>query len=316
VQEGLVLTFTAATLEALTGLPVDASSREAIFRDLPELRYTPVDHALEQKLFAEIEDVIAQRRFRVIGAAEDQGVWEKGWAEVAAQVRAAEKVDVETLKPQYFHLGVPFRLLGQYVIPETAYFEYYAGVAVRRQLMRHFFTGSASVLELGCGTGINLLLAADLFPQAALAGSDWTQATLDILTALGEAKRRPIKPFLFNMLDQNGCGNLPLSPDTDVLTVHALEQLGDQAGTILDLLVERRVRRCLHIEPVLEFYDSAKAFDDIARRYHLARNYLQDLRPKLQRLAAAGKVEILDERRVPLGNKFHEAYSYIAWRPL
>ncbi len=261
-------TLTPATLEALTGLEVDLSHRAAIFDELPDLHYAPVDKAREQGLFAEIEGVIAERRFRV-----------------------------------------------EYVVPQTAYFEYYAGIAVRRQLMLHFLPDSESLVELGCGTGINLLLAADLFSNASLAGSDWTRATLDILAALGEAKGRAFVPVLYNMLDQSGREDLPISSDTDVLTVHALEQLGAKASGVMDFLLAKRPRRCLHIEPILDFYDAADPFDDIARRYHLARGYLQGLRPKLRTLAASGVIEILGERRVKLGNQFHEAYSYVAWRP-
>jgi len=308
-------TLTPATLEALTGLEVDLSHRAAIFDELPDLHYAPVDKAREQGLFAEIEGIIAERRFRVIGEEDDQRVWEQGWREVADKVRSARAAGIETLKPQYFHPGVPFRFLGEYVVPQTAYFEYYAGIAVRRQLMLHFLPDSESLVELGCGTGINLLLAADLFSNASLAGSDWTRATLDILAALGEAKGRAFVPVLYNMLDQSGREDLPISSDTDVLTVHALEQLGAKASGVMDFLLAKRPRRCLHIEPILDFYDAADPFDDIARRYHLARGYLQGLRPKLRTLAASGVIEILGERRVKLGNQFHEAYSYVAWRP-
>lgn len=307
--------FTPATLEALTGLPVDAAAARGIFRDLPDLHYAPVDKRRERELFAEIDKIIAEGRFRVVGSETDQRVWEQGWKEVADQVRAAGSVGIENLKPQYFHLGVPFRLLGEYVLPQTDYFEYYAGIAVRRQLMASFLDGATHVVELGCGTGINLLLAADLFPNAALTGTDWTKATLDILTSLGKTKGREIKPVLYNMLDQSGREDLPITSDTDVLTVHALEQLGPRAKEVVLFLRDKRPRRCLHIEPIVEFYDPADLFDDIARRYHLARGYLQGLLPTLRDLAAQGAVEILGERRVKLGNQFHEAYSYIAWRP-
>jgi hypothetical protein len=310
-----VALFTLTTLERLTGIPVDPVRREAIFAGLPDLRSTAVGAARTRELLAEIEAMVAARRHRVVGGEAGKQVWEKGWSEVADQLRGAPAIGIEALKPQYFHLGVPFRLLGEYVFPDTDYFEYYAGLAVRRQLIGHFFVGCSNLLELGSGTGINLLLAADLFPAARLAGSDWTCAAFDILASLARSKDRAITPVLYNMLDDSGGDDLPITSATDVLTVHALEQLGPRAPAVVEFLLEKRPRRCLHIEPILEFYDPADPFDDIARRYHMARGYLQGLEPTLQRLAQAGKIEILGQTRVRLGNTYHEAYSYIAWRP-
>ena len=308
--------FTPETLEKLTGLPVSGEEREHLFRDLPALNYTPLDRAQTLALISEAGRAIAAGKFRVVGDQAGIAVWEKGWREVADAMRHASNVTIETLKPQYFHLGVPFRFMGEFVHPDTDYFEYYAGIAVRRQLVAHFLAGSSSLLELGCGTGINLLLAADLFADAKLAGSDWAQATLDILGLLGNAMGRPITPVLYNMLDPSGRADLPISSDTDVLTVHALEQLGARAPEIVEHLIAARPRRCLHIEPILEFYDPADPFDEIAQRYHLARSYLQGLHPTLKAAEKAGRIRILGARRVKLGNGYHEAYSYIAWSPL
>jgi hypothetical protein len=159
------------------------------------------------------------------------------------------------------------------------------------------------------------MLAADLFRGARLTGADWAGATLDILESLGRAMGREIHRVLYNMLDQSGRDDLPITRETDVLTVHALEQLGAKALPVVDWLVARRPRRCLHIEPIVDFYDAADPFDDIARRYHLARGYLQGLAPALTRAARENRISITGQGRVKLGNEFHEAYSYIAWEP-
>ena len=117
------------------------------------------------------------------------------------------------------------------------------------------------------------------------------------------------------MLTGEGGEALGIDPDTDVLTVHALEQLGAKGPKVIDLILARRPRRVLHIEPILDFYDPSDPFDDIAARYHLARGYLQGLVGCLEAHAAAGRIEITSRGRVKLGNLYHEAYSFIAWRP-
>ena len=49
--------------------------------------------------------------------------------------------------------GVPIRLFGNYVRPLTDYFEFYAGITLRRILIRHFLGDCSRLIELGCGTG-------------------------------------------------------------------------------------------------------------------------------------------------------------------
>jgi hypothetical protein len=160
------------------------------------------------------------------------------------------------------------------------------------------------------------VLAAELYPDTKLAATDWVPASLDILASISRALGRPIDGALYNMLTGDGADALPIDADTDVMTVHALEQLGAAAPNVIELLLRKRPRRVLHIEPILDFYDRADPYDDIAARYHLTRGYLQGLAPALDDLAAHGKVEILSKGRVKLGNLYHEAYSFISWRPL
>jgi hypothetical protein len=163
---------------------------------------------------------------------------------------------------------------------------------------------------------MNLVLAAELFPSAKLVGTDWVQPSLDILAIMAKSLKRDISGSLYNMLSGDGADALPIDPDTDVLTCHALEQLGEAAPNVIDMLLAKRPRTVLHIEPIYDFYDRADPYDDIAARYHATRGYLMGLVPKLDALAAANKIEILSRGRVKLGNLYHEAYSFIAWRPV
>lgn len=305
--------FDAEMIARIVGLPLRDADK--VMAGLPTLAATPVSPARRAEIVREIEDTITQRRFRVIGEGDDQAVWQKGWSEVAAQIRAAETITLETMKPQYFHRGVPLRLLGDYWATDTDYFEYYLGIAVRRLLMLHAFEAPKRIVELGCGTGMNILLAAELFPNAQLVGTDWVQASVDILADMAGKLRRDVRGAIYNMLSGEGGDALPIDGDTDVITVHALEQLGAAAPNVIELLMRKRPRTVLHIEPIVDFYDRANPYDDIAARYHLVRGYLQGLAPTLEELAARDEIEILSKGRVQLGNLYHEAYSHISWRP-
>ncbi len=101
-----------------------------------------------------------------------------------------------------------------------------------------------------------------------------------------------------------------------VLSVHALEQLSGNWGPLLDKLLEVKPKLCLHLEPILELYDESILFDFLAAKYHRRRNYLHGWLSRLRELEAAGRVQITEERRLGFGDRYHEAYSVLAWRPL
>ncbi len=304
----------AALVRAITGL---AQVDPRALAGLPQMSADKVSRERRAAIMAEIETIIAERRFRVIGEGDDQAVWQKGWDEVAEAMRGAGRASLDALKPQYFHGGVELRLLGDYYLPDADYFEYWLGVAVRRQLMLSTFgVDPTRIVELGCGTGMNLVIAAELFPEAELVGSDWVQASVDILGQMAVAFDRSISGRIYNMLTGEGADTLPIDGDADVITVHALEQLGAAAPGVVAMLIARRPRTVLHIEPILEFYERADPYDDLAARYHQTRGYLEGLEPTLRERAAKGEIEILSEGRVTLGNLYHEAYSFISWRPV
>jgi SAM-dependent methyltransferase len=307
--------ITADLVERIAGLDLDAVTRGLAFKDLPRLVASPVTRSEHDRILASVEETIAARRFRVIGFGDDQQTWGAGWQEIADQLRRADRIALETLRPQYFPVQSAVRCLGEYWSPETDHFEYYLGVALRRALMAKAFQAPTRIVELGCGTGLNLALAAELFPEAQLFGADWAPASLEILAAMASAFGRDIRGAHYNMLAPEDADELPIDSQTDVLTVHALEQLGVAGPHVIDMLLKRPPRTVLHIEPILEFYDRADPLDAVAARYHLERGYLIGLADKLDGLAARGEIEITMRGRVRLGNLYHDAYSYIAWRP-
>jgi hypothetical protein len=98
------------------------------------------------------------------------------------------------------------------------------------------------------------------------------------------------------------------------VTIHALEQLGDGHGALLDWLAASRPALVLHYEPILEFYDRANLLDYLAVWYSERRRYLTGFWTELSARRHAGRIEIVDARRPGLGGVYHEA-SVIAWRP-
>lgn len=305
------LTFGAQDLARATGCPLAVA--ELTFERLapPELVYRPLPEARAAATVAEIEEIIRDKPLRVVGA-DDPTAWERGWAELADRL-AQERVTIETLRPQYFHAGAPCRLFGELVEQVTPHFEYWVGLCVRFAIFAEFLCDRSHVVEFGCGTGINLLLLGLLHPEARLVGCDWAAASQDILMQMARETGQEIEAHRFNMLTATGdCG--PIGPDTAVMTVHALEQLGANWQPFLDFLVRHRPGVCVHIEPLVELYDASAPLDDLARRYHLKRHYLQGFAPAIERLAADGAADIMALRRTRFSGLYQEAYSVLVWR--
>ncbi len=219
-----------------------------------------------------------------------------------------------SLRPQYFRGEPTCRFHGRYIRPIEPSFEYEVSLTLRRLIFEKFLGGFETVVEIGCGTGINILLLAAHFPKMRLVGCDWAAPSRDIVNAIANQSGRDIEGHLFNMLTAQGWDGATIDGKTAVLTVHAMEQLAGNWRPFADFVLSRKPALCLHIEPILELYDGSP-FDDRARRYHLKRGYLSGYLPFLQDLAQDGKIELVNVQRVPFGGVYHEAYSIVAWRP-
>lgn len=172
---------------------------------------------------------------------------------------------------------------------------------LRDALFAKYFEGVNEVVEFGCGAGANLI---SLMPRK-LRGYDWSEP------AVARCRARGIEAETFDMFNPRPV----LLADCGVFTVHALEQLGDEAGPFITWLICAEPKIIVNIEPIYEFYDPLNLDEFLAMKYHLARGYLKGLLPCLEILQARGLIEILEVTKSAFGNIHHKAYSTIVWRP-
>lgn len=238
--------------------------------------------------------------------------WERGWGENLREFEAAG-CEPGTLVPKYNRHRV-LRLLGDYVRVADPRFEYDVYTALRHHHFTRWFGEAERVVEFGCGTGTSLLVLAELFPRLQLCGLDWAESSQQILRGLSERLGRTIEGRRFDMFAPDA--SVQLGRGTAVLTSAALEQIGGNHGPLLEFVMQGAPDLCVHFEPLVELYEPASLFDEVARRYHLRRNYLTGFVPRLQELETQGKVEILELRRTGFGSYFHEGYSVVVWRPV
>lgn len=276
---------------------------EALARGLG-LEYRDATSAEVAELRAELDRILADDSVPR-ASAEALERWERGWGEILAKVKR-DGVNETSLAPQYFRHTM-MRLAGRYIRAGSTDFEPKLYRAIKDRLFRRYLSDCAHVVEIGCGTGLNLLQLRELTPNARLTGADWARPSQELVAMIPR-----VQGVRFDMRTLEGQAGLGINLETAVVTLHAMEQLGRDFGALLDFLVGTKPRLVLHLEPIAELYDPAKPFDAAALAYHRKRGYLDGY---LTALRARPGIKIEKIQRLGFGSPFHEAYSLIVWRP-
>jgi len=246
--------------------------------------------------------------------AQRAGIWESCWSE-NLQNFVSGGHDLERLVPKFMKPGQPVRLNQNYVFPRNPNFELDFYQVCRAFLFDRYLAKSKSVYEFGCGSGFNLVALSQQFPNVNLYGLDWSKSSYEMVGMLAKSHGMKIKGLPFNFFEPDH--SLDLDPDSGVLTMCALEQVGPRHEAFVEYLLAKKPGICVNMEPLVDLYDEATNLPDyLAARYHRKRGYLDGFLPHLKDLAAKGRIEILEIRRFYFGSIYHEGYSYVAWRPL
>ncbi|MEP7305698.1 MAG: class I SAM-dependent methyltransferase [Acidobacteriota bacterium] len=299
-----------AQLHDIFGLPASAASLIHDHTDGVDVRCHAASRQERDEYILEILELIRSPRIER-SVEENRAAWERGWQQNLEEARASGFA-LEALRPKYFRGNRFLRWQGDVVVSENPQIEYDLFVLARRLLFGSFLPGIRTIYEIGSGSGNNLWLLSELFPEARIIGLDWVAPAVQLATELGRASRRQIEGRHLDMLNPDRA--FALDPGAAVVTIHALEQLGDQHLALLDWLAAARPALVLHYEPILEFYDRANVLDYLALWYSQRRRYLTGFWTELAARRDAGRIEVLDARRPRLGGVYHEA-SVIVWRP-
>lgn len=241
--------------------------------------------------------------------------WEKGWNEILNSVKNNGIKD-DLLIPQYFQKHKYVRYGSKYIQPKSKDFEHQLNNIIRKIIFKKFLSGSSRIIDFGCGTGTSILALIELFPKLTLIGCDWSKAAVELINLIGTEKKKDVRGMKFDMFHTKGKKKINLCSADGIITMHSMEQLGTNFEPFLNFIVEQKPRICVHLEPIFELYDRTNSFDKIAIDYHLKRNYLRGFLTKLKKLQKEGIVKILEERRLLIGNFFHDHSSLVVWRPI
>ena len=256
--------------------------------------YKVLDPAQQEVLCQEILAEIKSNQFKPAGERSRQH-WQEVW-------RQSSPGPPSFLKPAQV-----LRVNGQFVRPSDTLLEHSWYWRYRFRLLMDYFKGMAAIYEFGCGNAWNLVAARDIFPNKTLVGLDWAASAVN---------RMPpgIHGHQFDFFKPDY--TLRLLRDAGVWTVGALEQTGTEWEPFMQYLLAQKPGICVHVEPIVEWYDPSNPVDATAIQYHLARHYWRGFPARLRELAAQGKAEILEQKRSYFGSKYIEGYSLFVWRPV
>ena len=270
------------------------------------------DDGVQHSMLCDIRRKTAFGQFSIAGAS-NKSRWERGWQENYRDFVKSD-YDLNALVPRFIRPGQPMRLDGKFV--QTR------GAQVRVELVADLSeSGLLGSSYLDFRTYSNSVVAPaltwrrwhKLCPKAVFTA--WTGHLRQLRSSRPIAKRHglALKARLFDFFAPDM--NIEVPENSAFFTVCALEQTGDDWARLLDFFLTKRPARVAHIEPIMEWYDPADAFDATAIQFHQKRRYLSGYASRIAELAEDGQVEIIAQRRLPIGSLFIEGYSYLVWRP-
>lgn len=238
--------------------------------------------------------------------------WEKGWHENLKEFENND-FDLQYLIPKFVRRNAVKRICGEYIMPYNPDFEVAFVKVMRRVLFGKYFSSAKSIFEFGCGTGLNLVELAALFPDKRLIGLDWAQTSCEIVSKIAMSGKLRMESRLFDMYNPDYEVNLTTSDA--VFTMGAMEQLGAGFTAFLDFLLKKRPLICINFETTNEIYTNETLSDYVAIEYTKKRKYLSGYLDRLRNLEKKGDIKILQEQRT-FGGQYHEGYSFVVWKPV
>jgi hypothetical protein len=301
---------TPADLTAVFGLEADGTGADAAFLESHDLRYRRLSDGERDRTLQQVFQTILNQQFWVSGKGQ-QVKWEDGWLENWR--RFEDTHDLSALVPGFLRKRKLHRFQRAYIEAHDPDFEFHLIDLYRQKVFRRFFASTDSIYEFGCGSGQHLPALVNLFPGKHIGGADWAESSLRIIESLNRTFHWSLEGFRFNMFEPDP--RVRLRPAAGLLTVGAMEQLGEDFQAFLDYVLAQAPAVVVHLETIHELYDPENLMDYLARAYDERRNYLRGYLTRLKSLEAEGRVEILEARRAYFGSLYHDGYSLVAWRP-
>lgn len=277
-----------------------------------DLRYEEITDEERDNYILEVVEFLTGNDVAVIGEHRLQE-WEKGWTENLEAFKKTQ--DLETLVPGYHGKHRLLHWRQRIIRPLVPYFDYRIHCLIVDWAIETYLSQITTLYEFGCGPAYHLLRARRYNPKAHFVGLDWAKTSQSIISeiaASGIDMNIEGRHFNFYAPDYS----MDFAPNSGILTVAALEQIGEQFEPFLQFLLRKKPAVCVHLEPIDELMNQNHLLDRLSVLYCRKRNYLNGFLTKLRQLQDQGQVKIHREQRTYTGSFFIEGHSLVVWSPV
>ena len=275
-------------------------------------RYQPLDSVDNNDTVLDFLKRLEHKDFSIVVEG-DKKRWVKGWGENLDDF-VKSNGEVDSLAPKYIRPNVPMRLNKQFIRSVSPNFELQWYKVFQQWLFRTYFEPYDTIIELGCGSGINVAELAKLFPEKKIIGTDWAEPSVEIVEQMRRLNNWNTEGKLFDFFNPDNEWDIP--DNSVVFTVGALEQTGVSHNKVIDFLLEKKPALCVFIEPIYDWYDETNLVDYLAIKAHELRNFWRGFPERLKSLEDENKVQIIKQKRSDFGSLVLEGYSQNIWKPI
>ena len=250
---------------------------------------------------------------QIIAAPERTEVWNSGWNE-NLEMFCDSNYDLDSLIPKFYRKNICLRWNQNFIRSENAQFEYNYFCVFRRWVFETYLNNVENIYEFGCGSGHNLVELVRMYPEKHIVGLDFVPSVIELLKTIKKKRGLNIEGSLFDMIHPDF--DMNIKSNSAFYTFGAIEQLAGQIQNLFQFFLDKKPKICIHMEPMIEWYDENNLLDYLALRFHKKRGYTEGIFPLLEKLQCEKKVEIMKTKRLYFGNYNMEGYNLIVWRPL
>ena len=265
------------------------------------LKYQVVKDRMYEEAILEILKTLDSKKLKASGPHRIND-WETGWKENLQEFNKS-KHNLNNLMPKFVKKDAYIRFQGNLIETKSNSFETDFVSVLRYYLFSKYYKKINTLYEFGAGTGLNLIAAANIFPELNLVGLDWTNSSIDIINSLKKKLNINISGKRMDLFSPED--NYLLDKNPGILTIGTLEQLGENFKPFVDYLLKNKPQVCIHVETIYELYNPNNLLDYLAINYLEQRNYLRGFLPYLKDLETKKKIKILEVKRT-FGSFYHD----------
>src|SRR3989338_1150896 len=279
-----------------------------------DFRYRAVSESQKIGLINEINKRIDGNYFFVAGK-KAKPIWSKRWTDQLKDF-VANDFKTTSLVPKYVKKPANdtfCRFNKGFIAPLDENFELNWKQIFKYWFFGKYFKNVEHIYEFGCGTGINMAILANLFPQKKLHCSDWVDSSKKIAEHMSKQYHWNVSGHVFDMFHPDP--KFKIEKNSAFLTFGALEQMGTGYESFINFAIKNKIDLFVNVEPVEELLDKTDSLDALSIKFIYKRNYLRNYLTYLRRLQTEGKIKIQKVQRTCPGS-FYQDLSYIVWRPI